>query len=237
VASVEKSNPAYAGQAIYGRWFLPFYDAIVYSFNQPVLWRCSEQRLIDLYDENLSGRHLDIGVATGRLLDKARFPVPDPELTLMDLNPNSLRAASRRLEHCQPRAHQANVLQPWELPPAGFDSIAMMHLLHCVPGSMAEKGVAFEHAREALAPGGVLFGVTILGRGVELSWLARRTIADNNWMGVMSNPEDDPLTLDAALGAVFPNRQVWTVGAVGFFVARGSGERAQPDLNPTFASA
>jgi SAM-dependent methyltransferase len=202
-----------------------------------VLWRCSEQRLVDFYDENLAGRHLDIGVATGRLLDRARFPVPDPELTLMDLNLNSLRTASRRVARYRPRAHQANVLEPWELPPASFDSIAMMHLLHCVPGSMADKAVAFEHAREALAPGGVLFGVTILGKGVELSWLARRTIADNNWIGVMSNLEDDPLTLDAALGSVFPNRRVWTIGAIGLFVARASGEPSKPDLNPRFASA
>lgn len=218
--ALDRSNPAWAGQAIYGRWFLPFYDAIVYGFNQPVLWRCPESRLIALYDENVSGRHLDIGVATGRLLDECRFPVSAPELTLMDLNPNSLRAASRRLRRYRPRAHRANVLEPWGLPPASFDSIAMTHLLHCVPGTFADKGVAFAHARQALAPGGVLFGVTILGRGIAVSRLARLEIAANNRLGVLSNRDDDAAGLESALREHFSTCEVEVVGAVALFTAR-----------------
>ncbi len=103
--------------------------------------------------------------------------MPAPQITLMDLNPNSLDAAARRLARYAPRTHRANVLDPWGLPQGSFDSVAMCHLLHCLPGAIPEKAVVFEHALGALAPGGVLFGATLLGEGVEHTWLARRALA------------------------------------------------------------
>ena len=136
------------------------------GFIHPVLWRCPKARLVEHYAENLSARHLDIGVATGALLDPAPFPVAAPELTLMDLNPNSLAVASARLSRYAPRTHQTNVLEDWRLEPGTDDSVAMTNLLHCLPGPMAAKGVAFERCPpRPAAPGGTLFGVTILGEG------------------------------------------------------------------------
>ncbi len=118
VAAIDEAHPAYAGQALYTRRFLTVYDAVIYGFNSPVLWRCSKAGLIELYDAHVSPRHLDIGVGTGRLLDECRFPVPAPEITLMDLNPNSLDAASQRLARYEPRTHRANVLDPGACRPA-----------------------------------------------------------------------------------------------------------------------
>jgi hypothetical protein len=124
VATVTKSDPAYRGQAIYSRVFLNAYDAIVYGFNSPYLWRCPLPRLVAHYEEHLSSRHLDVGVASGRVLDEATFPTDSPDLTLMDLNPNSLRSASTRLRRYRPRTHQANVLEAWRLEAGAYDSIA-----------------------------------------------------------------------------------------------------------------
>jgi SAM-dependent methyltransferase len=217
---IDKGDPAHAGQAIYSRGALAAYDAVVYGFNCPVLWRCPKARLVEHYDANVSARHLDIGVGTGALLDAARFPVARPEITLMDLNPNSLAAAARRIERYAPRTHQANVLEDWRLEPESYESIAMTHLLHCLPGSMAEKGVAFERARHALAPGGTLFGVTILGKGVPISPLARAAIGLSNSRGILHNWDDGPAELDAALGAVFPEREVRLHGTCALFRAR-----------------
>jgi SAM-dependent methyltransferase len=218
--SVERGDPAHAGQAIYSPAALRVYDAVVYGFNCPVLWRCPKSRLVEHYDANLSGRHLDIGVGTGALLDAARFPVAGPEISLMDLNPNSLAAAARRIERYSPRTHQANVLEDWRLEPGTYESVAMNHLLHCLPGSMAEKGVAFEHAHRALAPGGTLFGVTILGKGVPISPLARAVMGLSNQRGILHNWDDGQGELDAALGAVFPDREVRLRGTCALFRAR-----------------
>jgi len=215
----DRLDAAHAGQAVYTRSFLSVYDAVVYGFNSPVLWRCPKERVIAHYDANVSARHLDIGVATGALLDTCRFPVAAPELTLMDLNPNSLAAASARLARYAPRTHRANVLEDWHLEPGTYDSVAMTHLLHCLPGPMSAKGVAFAHAHRALAPGGTLFGATILGKGVPISPLARAFLALSNARGILDNRDDDPASLDRALAAIFPTRTVTIHGTVALFTA------------------
>jgi ubiquinone/menaquinone biosynthesis C-methylase UbiE len=220
VATVDRDDPAHAGQAVYSRRFLSVYDTFVWGFTHPVLWRCAKARLVEHYDANLSARHLDIGVGTGALLDAARFPVPTPEVTLMDLNPNSLAAASRRLARYAPRTHRANVLEDWHLEPGTYESVAMTHLLHCLPGTMAEKGVAFEHARRALAPGGTLFGVTILGEDVSINPAARAFMALSNARGILHNRDDGPAELDAALAQVFPEREIRVRGNLALFSCR-----------------
>jgi SAM-dependent methyltransferase len=219
-ATLDRAGPAHAGQAVYTRGFLTVYDAVVYGFNSPVLWRCPKERVVAHYDANVSARHLDVGVATGALLDACRFPVAAPELTLMDLNPNSLAAAAARLARYAPRTHRANVLEDWRLEPGTYDSVAMTHLLHCVPGPMSVKGVAFEHAHRVLAPGGTCFGATILGKGVPISPLARAFLAISNARGILDNRDDGPAELDAALAAVFPDRTVTIHGTVALWSAR-----------------
>src|ERR1700761_689370 len=219
-ATLDRSDPAHAGQAVYSRRFLAVYDGLVYSLNHPLLWRCSQARLVEHYDEHVAARHLDIGVGTGALLDAASFPVAAPEITLMDLNPNSLAAAAARIARYSPRTHRANVLEDWRLEPGTYDSVAMTHLLHCLPGPMSAKGVAFEHARRALAPGGTLFGVTILGKDVDLNPPARAMIELSNRRGILDNRADGPAELDAALAQAFPDREIRLRGTLALFSAR-----------------
>ncbi len=217
---MEKTHTVYAGQAAYTPRLLKVYDAVVYRFNGPVLWRCSKERFLELYDANVSARHLDVGVATGCLLDECHFPLAAPQITLMDLNENSLEVAARRLARYEPTTHQANVLEPWGLQPDSYDSVGMVNVLHCVPGAMLAKTVAFEHARSALAPGGVLFGATVLGGGVEHTRLSRMALKGMNRRGVFSNLEDSLEDLDAGLGRVFDSHEVHVEGAVALFTAR-----------------
>ena len=84
-----------AGQAPYSKLFLSVDDPLV-RFNCKFIWKCHPSRAPDLYNEHLSANHLDVGVATGSLLDCCRFPAPNPRLALMDLNTNSLRIAAKR---------------------------------------------------------------------------------------------------------------------------------------------
>jgi len=193
---------------------------MVYRFNGPILWRCSKDRFLELYDADVSARHLDIGVATGCLLDECRFSVATPRITLMDLSEDSLEVAARRLARYEPISHQANVLEPWGLQDGSYDSVGMVNVLHCVPGAMPAKTVAFEHARSALASGGVLFGATVLGQGVEHTRLSRMALKGMNRRGVFCNLEDSLEDLDAGLGRVFDSYEVHVEGAVALFTAR-----------------
>ena len=218
--TVGRGDPAYAGQAGYTGWGLKAYDAMVYKFTAPVLWRCGKKDLVGLYDEQVSGHHLDVGVATGALLDTCRFPVPHPDITLMDLNPKSLAFASRRLRRFSPHTHQANVLEPWGLPGGQFESVGMVNILHCVPGTIGEKAVAFDHASDALAPGGTLFGSTILGKGVSHTRRSRFAMRRLNRNGAFCNLDDSLEDLTAALEERFPYHRIDIQGVIALFVAK-----------------
>ncbi|HEV3362111.1 MAG TPA: class I SAM-dependent methyltransferase [Pseudonocardiaceae bacterium] len=209
-----------AGQALYTRSFLRAYDTLVYNINSPLTWRCPKNRLIELYNRHVSGRHLDVGVATGVLLDECRFPTPRPELRLMDLNPDALATASHRLRRYAPATHRADVLQPWGLPDGLVDSIGMAHLLHCLPGTLVDKAVVFTHARQVLRPGGTLFGATIPGTGVRHNPSARWQLTVANRLGIMSNRDDRLADLDAALARNFTDYEVTVAGSVALFWAR-----------------
>lgn len=220
---VDKEDEAYGGQAGYTRLLLPFYDLLVMGYTMPVLWRCPKKRLRRHYDENVAARHLDIGVASGYLIDKCQFPVETPEITLMDLNPNSLRYTARRIRRYSPKTHQANVLEPWGLPENAFDSVAMSNLLHCVPGSMDKKApLAFEHADAVLAPGGTLFGATVLGVEGDHTKRSRKTMERVNRSRDFSNLDDRLEDLEAALAERFSSYEVEVEGAMALFSAQAS---------------
>ena len=51
------------------------------------------------------------------------------------------------------------------MPP--FASVGLTYVLHCLPGRMSEKLAAVDHLRPLMANGAVLFGATILGRGID----------------------------------------------------------------------
>ncbi len=90
----------------------------------------------------------------------------------MDLNPNSLAVAARRLARYHPETYLRNVLDPIQIDAPPFDSVGIANLLHCLPGTMATKKVVFDNLKAVLNPGGTLFGCTVLWKGVKRSPLA-----------------------------------------------------------------
>ena len=217
---VARDDPTYAGQAVYTSGFLRFYDTFVLRFNGGLLWRCPPSRLVRLYDENVASPHLDIGVGSGYLLDKCRFPTQSPDITLMDLNPNSLEAASKRVSRYRPKTHQGNALEPFGLPEGAFESVGLNWLLHCVPGDIASKSVVFDHCKSVLAPGGVVFGSTVLNDGVRHTPQSRWMMRVLNKKGAFTNFDDDLEGLTHELHARFANPVVKVVGTVALFSAR-----------------
>ena len=118
------SDKAEAAVRLYSRLFLRFYDRLALGFNCRLIWRCPTRHMLNHYNTHVSGNHLDIGVGTGYFMDRCTFPVPSPRLALMDLSPNSLQAASKRLARYNPEVYQRNALEPFDIYGGSFDSVA-----------------------------------------------------------------------------------------------------------------
>lgn len=209
-----------AGISLYTRPLLFVYDSLLLGCGCRFLWSCPSRDMLELYNEYISANHLDIGVGSGYFMDKCRFPSTSPRIVLMDLNPNSLRAASKRLARFNPETYRRNVLEPFDLAIPPFDSIGMMNLLHCLPGDMKTKKVAFQNSLELLNPGGTVFGSTILYRGVRRSALATSILRITNRLGIMTNLDDEVEDLEKNLKDLFSECGVKITGCEALFWAR-----------------
>jgi SAM-dependent methyltransferase len=217
----ERAGPAVmAGQAVYTRRTLDLYDVVVLGLSNALIWKCPTRRLLDHYNKNIANEHLDVGVGTGWFLDHCRFPSDRPEITLLDLNPVCLEQASTRIARYAPKVIRANVLEPFEVETGPFGSIGMNYLLHCLPGTLEQKAVVFDHLKPFLAPGGVVFGSTLLAEGVERSRMARALMRFYNAKEIFSNQQDSVRDLHRELAARFEQVRVEVVGCAALFSAR-----------------
>jgi hypothetical protein len=204
---------------IYRPQFLIGYDLVVHGISNRWFWHVPTERLLQLYDQHVSTNHLDIGVGTGLLLDRCTFPAPNPCLTLLDLSRSSLHATVTRLVRYQPLACLADVLAPAPFRRHQFNSIGMNYVLHCLPGTMETKaGAVFDQLAPLLRDGGVLFGATLLGTGVDRSPAARRLMRWYNKIGLFHNGDDSPSALEHALQRSFQRHSLSIIGCAAIFV-------------------
>jgi hypothetical protein len=211
------------GAALYNRATLAVYDTVVLRLSNTLAWGCPTDRLLAHYDANLSGRHCDIGPGTGWYLQNATYPTEAPEITLMDLNPTTLKVTTSRLaaRAILPATYTGSILAPIDTDRGPFDSVAANFVMHCVPGTWHEKGSAFTRIAEVTTDDGVFFGSTILGKGVQHNALGTGLVALYNKLKVFHNRDDDLDGLDAALASAFESVELAVVGTVAVFAARG----------------
>lgn len=214
------SKETAAGAAAYRRSTLALYDLLVLRFSCRSIWRCPSSAILDLYNEHISANHLDVGVGTGYFLDRCAFPAPQPRIALADLNADSLVVTARRLRRYAPATHRANALEPLQIEPANFDSIAVNFLLHCLPGAIPQKSVVFQHLKPLLNPAGKIFGATVLGKGVEHSAAAKILMRIYNSKGIFSNADDSLEDLKRALKENFREYELRLVGCAALFVGK-----------------
>jgi len=207
------------GAAVYSRPVLAVYDLFVLGFTNTFVWKCPSSKILEFYNQNVSDKHLDVGVGTGYFLDHCRFPSSSPQIALMDLNENSLQKTANRLRRYHPKSYRRNVLEPIEIGDSGFGSIGLNYLLHCLPGNMVSKRAVFENLKPLLRDGGVIFGTTILGIGVRRTWLTRLYMRMFNSNGVFCNYEDGVQDLETVLSKTFRRYEVSIRGCIAFFRA------------------
>jgi SAM-dependent methyltransferase len=215
---MDKSDPAYKGQAGYNRFMLAIYDPWVIGFMAPVVWKAPVEPALAGYRQHLGQRHLDVGPGTGYFIEKAE-PPEGTEITLLDPNPKVLARSSRRLASLNPVTVEADVMKP--LPLQGrFDSAALSFVLHCLPGPLEHKAVAISNIAAVLEPDGVLFGGTVLGTEAEHSRAARGVLRAFNRQGAFDNLGDTADGLQAILEGSFRDVEVEATRSVAHFIAR-----------------
>ena len=222
---MDPSEPGYSGFKEYTPRFLKAYDPWVLGFMAPRVWKMGAEPGLNLYRNHMGRRHLDVGPGTGYFIAKSKPPL-DIELTLVDANPHVLDHCAVTLAAWEPTTVEANVLEP--LPVEGpFDSAALVHVIHCLPGPMAEKARAIEHIAAVLSNDGVLFGGTVLGLSANHAWAARMFLRLANLQGGFDNRDDDVDGLQTMLDASFQEVDIDVpTGSVAYFVA--SSPRRRP---------
>lgn len=214
---MDRSDPAYRGQADYSPLLLKLYDPIVIGVVSPLVWRFPAHVLVDEYRARIRDRHIDIGPGTGYLLDRSGIP-DGRRVTVVDPNPNVLRHVTRRLSRLSVSVVEADVLKP--LPVEGpFDSAGLSLVVHCLPGPLARKATAVANVAAVLASDGVLFGASVLGRSGQHTWLARRVLAAFNRRGAFDNLDDTEEGLREILAASFESVRMETFGSIVVFSA------------------
>lgn len=209
----------------YRRPMLAAYDVFVLGLMSRFMWRCPRGRMLAHYDRHVSGTHLDIGPGTGWFLDNCRFPVESPSITLLDLNEVVLATTAHRIRRYRPQTQVGNAFKPFALGPARFDSVGMNFLLHCLPGSMGQKTVVFDHVTPFLREGARVFGSTVLGEGPHHTKRSGKLLAKLNRSEVFSNLDDRMDDLNEELHARFTDVETVRSGAVCLFSARFPGAR------------
>lgn len=196
------------------------YDRLALGLTSRLVWKCPSNNILTLYNQHVSANHLDIGVGTGYFLEKCTFPVPNPRLVLVDLKPNSLAIARRKLARYSPQTYRQNALEPLEIDGPRFDSIGINYLLHCLPVTMQAKGIILENLKALLNPGGILFGTTLLYRGVKRNFLATYFFYWLNLLGIMTNKQDDIEGLKQNLVRHFTESDIEVIGCGALFWGR-----------------
>ena len=158
--------------AIYTPVMLSFYDVLVHGLSNRLAWRCPTRSLLNLYRDNLSSNHLEAGTGTGFFIDRSGRTRFD-RLVLLDINRHCLELAARRLARFKPELVRASLFDLLPAMGAPFDSLGLTYVLHCLPGTMTEKLTVLDHLLPVMAQRAVLFGATILGRGVAPNFAAR----------------------------------------------------------------
>ena len=215
---MDRNDPAYRGQSDYSPMLLRLYDPLVLGPITRFVWRFPLNEQTNYYPRNIRPNHLDIGPGTGYFLEHSGLP-EGSKVTILDPNPNVLRHVKRRLRRLDVTAVEADVLKP--LPVTGrFDSVGLSMVLHCLPGPMERKAPAIENIARVMAPDGVLFGGTVLGRSARHTRMGRAVLRAFNRRGAFGNLEDTEAGLRNILGRSFRNVEVRTYGGIATFVAR-----------------
>ena len=203
--------------AVYTPSALAVYDLVVHGLSNRFAWRCPTSRLIGLYAP--ISRPIISRPGQARVCSSIAPAAPHSTGSSCSTSTSIAWPRQPAARPVPAAVRQANLLAPIEPGPAPFDSVGLTYVLHCLPGSMREKLVALDHLKPLMAEGAVLFGATILGRGVAANGAARALLDLYNAKGVFNNRADDIEALSDGLRQRFASVEIERQGCVALFRA------------------
>lgn len=202
-----------ARASIYNGLTLRVYDLAVLGLTNSLIWRCPTARLVDHYRNNVGASHLDIGPGTGYYLER----VDARSISLLDLNESSLAASAERIApQVEVRSLRQSFFDPLDSN-LHFDSIGLNFLMHCIPDRCKWNRLA--ELRAHLAPGGMIFGSTVVPDHEGANPAAILLNGIYNRLGVFGNSDDTTTDITNALHGLC-HVQVDRVGQVVMFSAQ-----------------
>lgn len=213
------------GIKVYSALGLGVYDALIMGAVTRYVWNCPSDVFVGHYRQNVRRNHADIGVGTGYCLDRCGLAPGRTRLALIDLQPNCLDFAARRLARYRPEKHVWDACNPDRYPLDGierFDSVALGGILHCLPGDMAQKARVFDALRAICNPGATVFGYTLVNDAIARRRSRRLVCRLFHRLGVVNFGGDSRAALERELSARFADYELELVGCFAFFTTEGS---------------
>jgi hypothetical protein len=206
------------GIKVYSQIGLRLYDSLIMGAVTRHVWNCPSSVFVAYYRTHATANHADIGVGTGYCLDHCGLVAGESRLALLDLQPNCLEYAGRRLARYRPEKYLWNAGEP--LPRIRpFDSIGLGGILHCLPGDMREKGLVFDALASISTHGTTIFGYTLVNDAIGRTFRRRAVFRQFHRMQVINCKHDSVGNLEQTLAARFADYSIEQVGCFAFFNA------------------
>jgi len=205
------------GIKVYSKLGLCLYDALIMGAVTRYIWNCPADAFVAFYREHITANHADVGVGTGYCLDRCGLD-PASRLALIDLQPNCLDHAGRRLARFQPEMYvwDAGTSLP-NLPP--FDSIGLGGILHCLPGDTLQKGLVLDALKPIAAHGATLFGYTLVNDAIPQRLRRRFVFRQFHRLQIINCEHDSANSLEHLLATRFDDYCIEQIGCFAFFKA------------------
>lgn len=215
------------GYRIYTPLTLKVYDWWVLGLSNQFLWQCPSSCILDFYQSNIGGSHLDIGVGTGYFLKKVLHSTPNvTHLTLADANPSTLTFTKNRLRVISQiqietrtidllNSELDTLLSNWT---NQFQSIGLNYVFHCLPGGVTAGDSFLPSVSQLLSDNGVFFGSTILPEGMR--GFASKLNRFYNQKRIFGNADDTLEDLSRTLNSHFQSVEIQKQGHVALFKCR-----------------
>lgn len=206
------------GIKAYSKVGLRLYDPLIMCAVTRYVWGCPPEEFVACYRKHVTDNHADIGVGTGLCLDRCGLIPGGCRIALLDLQPNCLEYAARRLSRYQPEQYVWNAGEPLSAI-APFDSIGLGGILHCLPGEMRQKGTVFDAVASICNQDATIFGYTLVNDAVPQRLRRRFVFRQFHRLRVINCARDSVRSLHQVLASRFSDYSIEQVGCFAFFTA------------------